>query len=107
MYAEIHSKSENNDESSGKTMWVNSDALDIQIDATSPKHLKSPPWHIVVKAEMTEEKSSGARSPWSPLGGETYRAVNRTLEIQLTPDDLSALLNFGLTNGLLSLTTKR
>lgn len=106
MYAEIHSKSEINDESSGKTMWVNSDALDIQIDATSPKHLESPPWHIVVKAEMTEEKSSGTRSR-SLMGGETYRAVNRKLEIQLTPDDLSALLNFALTNGLLSFTTKR
>ena len=95
MYVEIHARSEVDDESTGKLMWVNADGLDIQLATTSPKHLGAPPWHIEIKGKNYLERSSGSR------GGE-YKGVIRTLEVQLTPNDLSTLLSLALAKGLLS-----
>lgn len=94
MYAQIHAKSDVNDDSPGKTMWVNEDNVQIEFSSSAPKHLDSPPWHIELKAQSYEE-STGER------GGE-WKAITRTLEVHLTPADISKLLDVVLKNGLLS-----
>lgn len=95
MYVEIHARSEFNEESPGRTTWVNADSLDIQVASTAPKHLGFPPWHIEIKAKNFLELSNGDR------GGE-YKGVTRSMEVHLTPADLSRLVNLALAKGLLS-----
>ena len=101
MYAEIHSKSELDDDSSGKTMWVNIDTPTVEVARSRPKHLGAPPWHIEITAKEYVEHSNGSRSD-----GSGYRAVIRTLQLQLTPTDLSRLLDVAFSNGLLQLSAK-
>ncbi len=95
MYVEIHARSEVDDESAGKTMSVNADELYMQVVSSSPEHLGSPPWHIEIAAQNYLERSSGDR------GGE-YKGVIRSLEVHLTPSDLSKLMGLALAKGLLS-----
>lgn len=100
MYVEIHSKSEVDDESAGKRMWVNVDTPKIEMLSSSPKHLGFPPWHIEITADQYFEYSNGSMSD-----GYGYKAVVRKLEVQLTPADISALLKVALASGLLQLST--
>lgn len=102
MYVEIHSKDEYRDSSRGKSTWVNADIEKLRVETTAPKHLDSPPWHVVIEATMIHETSSGIRS----VTGETLRAVARRVEVQLTPADVVTLVNLVLARGLLSVATK-
>jgi hypothetical protein len=101
MYVEIHSKSEVDDESAGKSTWVNVALSKIEVFHSSPEHLNAPPWHIEITAEQRIQYSSGERSD-----GLGYRAVIRELHVQLTPADLSALLETALSSELLHLSVK-
>lgn len=102
MYAEIHSRSEVDDDSPGKRSWVNAENFQVELLATTPEHPNKPPWHLVVKATMTEGKS-----PYTGrLTGESYKAIIRNLEIHLTPQDISRLLEFATANKLLSIGVK-
>ena len=69
MYVQIHAKSDVNDQSPGKKMWMNEDDVQIEYSSSAPKHLNSPPWHVEIKAEGYDE-STGER------GGE-WRATTR------------------------------
>lgn len=101
MWAEITSVNVMSDPgSAGKSMWVNSDDLRIWLERTSPEHLKSPPWHIEIRAAMNEYYGGQHGQ------GSGHREVGRTLRLQLTPTDLLALLNLAMASNLLSLTTK-
>lgn len=97
MYAEIYSKAQHR-ESPGKRTWVNSDELELRFDQSAPDHLGSPAWHFVLKAEMTVITSSGAHSFFD----ETYKAVERELEVHITPSDLQAIIDLALEIGLIS-----
>lgn len=91
MYVQIIAKSEDNDRSNGKRSWLNtgSEVPDIALIATEATHLNSPPWHVQLKASDWRLFGSGDR------GGET-RANNYFLEVELTPADLAAIVNFAL-----------
>lgn len=94
MYVCIHAKSDWNDESPGKTMWVNQSDFQIAHSSSAPKHFDAPPWHIEIKVEENEF-SGGER------GGDG-RSITRKLEVHLTPADVAKLLEVLTKNGLLS-----
>ncbi len=106
MYAEIHSKSEVNEDSSGKKSWVSSNKFEVELLTTAPDHLSNPPWHIVIKAQMLDIRGPDYNFLGMFGGGGTDRTVNRKLEIQFTPEDLSRLLEFATANKLLAIRAK-
>ena len=56
MYVQINAKSDDsNDESPGKTMWMNQSDFRIAHSSSAPKHLEAPPWHIEIKADERDE----------------------------------------------------
>ena len=71
----------------------------MRVSKKAPDHLGNPEWHIQIKAEQTVELGTGER------GGD-YKAVDRSLEIELTPQDITALFNFVLKNKLLAFSAK-
>jgi hypothetical protein len=89
------------EDSSGKTTWLNIETPTIEIARSRPGHIGAPPWHIEITAEQYVELSNGSRSD-----GLGYRATIRTLQLQLTPADLSRLLDVALSNGLLQLSAR-
>jgi len=98
MYVDIHARDasgfEQDRSKPGKSMWVNEPDFKMALVKTPATHLGSPPWHIELKGETTEEK-----------GGEfSYRATWRELQVQLTPSDLNKLFAFALEHGLLQIT---
>ena len=107
MYVEIHSKSDSTD-SSGKKTWVDTSEDDFKVEllTTAPDHLSNPPWHIVIKAQMLDIRGPDYNFLGMFGGGGTDRTVNRKLEIQFTPEDLSRLLEFATANNLLAIRAK-
>ena len=101
MYVEIHSRSEVDEDSRGLPLWMNIEPSTVAVVRSRPEHLGGPPWHIEITAEQYIEQSSGKRSE-----GLKYRAAKRTLQLQLTPSDLSRLLDVALSNGLLQVSAK-
>jgi hypothetical protein len=99
MYVEIHSRSETDEESSGKTMWVNASTQKVAIETSAPEHLGAPPWHIEVVGKTYVEYSNGHY-------GGNYKGVIRRLLLQLTPEDVAELVNVAFANGLLDISTK-
>jgi hypothetical protein len=98
MYVEIHSRSEVNENSQGKTSSMNVEDLRIEVSRSRPKYLGQPPWHLEIEAKEYEELSDGSRSE-----GYGYKAVNRTLRLRLTPFDLNQLLEKAIAEGLIQL----
>ena len=94
MYILINAKSNLNDQSPGKTMWMNQSDIQIAHSSSAPKHLEAPLWHIEIKAEELDES-------WGERGGEE-RSITRKLEVHLTPADIAKLLEVLTKNGLLS-----
>lgn len=102
MYAEIHSKNEiTNPKSVGKRSWVNFkiQGNGVQVLTDPQPHIDSPAWYV-------EIKHAGHYSDNRPEWDE----VTRTLLIQLTPEDVEAMLSALIERGLIeigSLRTKR
>ncbi len=100
MYVEIFAKTveapdrDSTNESPGKLTWVNDSDPTYSLEFTQPKHLLKPPWHVEIKGKYTDE-NTGER------GGD-IRVMERSLEIQLTPADLTALFNFAIKKGLIT-----
>ena len=92
MYAEIHSKSEVNEVSSGKKSWVSSNKFEVELLTTAPNHPSNPSWSIVVKGRMTDDEGSDF--------------VQRKLEIRFFPADISRILEFATANKLLAIRAK-
>lgn len=95
MYVEIFTKSDENEESRGKTTWMNTHTMipSIELRETTASHLGSPPWYVEVKGTDWRELTSGDR------GGE-MRSNRYELQLHLTPTELAALTNFALLNRL-------
>lgn len=86
MYISINSKAEfGPDDGPGKTTWVNDDPKWIVLRDTTPSHLGDPPWHIEVSLEHAVHHASGART------GNLVSVV-RNAKLELTPDDIDAIL---------------
>lgn len=87
MYVSILSKSDINDESKGKEVSVGVEDPKMEVLRTLSAHIDDPAWIVEVAAQNWLEYSSGARTL-----GESYKAVTRTLKLQLTPADVANLL---------------
>jgi hypothetical protein len=91
-----------NDGGRGRRMRVSDDAPSVQVLATSPKHLGSPPWHIELQGASSHEISSGLRSD-----GRGRRTTNSYLTVELTPSDVVAIFNAVLAKGLVNVSLSK
>ena len=96
MYVEINSRNEENQDSAGKTSWVNTEEPKWLLSTAAAPHLGKVAWHVNITTQATYQLSSGER------GGES-KAVIRKLEVHLTPKDVATLLRLVLANGLVEL----
>lgn len=88
MYGQIFAVSEVNEESSGKTMRVWSDADSLSFSIDPEKKI------LVIKASCSHEMGTGER------GGEVS-AINRKLLLELEKDEVEKLVASALNNKLL------
>lgn len=93
MYAQIHAVTEEDEDSPGKTSWVNTDQFELSIGTPPASHLGDPKKFLELKAETSHWIGTGAR------GGED-RTIRRNLTIQLLEQDLDQILCFALKHGL-------
>lgn len=98
MYAQIQAyglaKNAKNKYYKGKSMWVNDAGFEISLCEDSPSHLDAPPWYLEIKAQVEDDKSPGRA------------IIIRDLVLQLTPSDLTKLLDFANAHGLLQVSPK-
>jgi hypothetical protein len=101
MYVEIHAKSGVAEEVGGLRLWINRRAAELQMElvAPSPGYLDSPAWHIEIKGKNWIDDAGAAH-------GRAPRLIEQTLQLQITPSDLSALLNFAMSKGLVTIPDK-
>ena len=80
-------------------MWVNSRIEKIELVNKPASHLYRAPWHIDIQGETIDCVATGER------GGDSL-VMERKLLLQLTPDDLSIIMNFAIDHDLIALSVK-
>ena len=93
MYAQIHAVTEEDEDSPGKTSWINTDQFELSIGTPPASHLGDPKKFLELKAETSHSIGTGAR------GGED-RTIRRNWTIQLLEQDIDQILRFALKHGL-------
>jgi hypothetical protein len=99
MYAEIHAKSALNENSAGKTMWIDAQEISVECSTSTSTHPDSLPWHLKIHANSYDE-SVGPRN-------DEMKAFSRKLVIHLTPEDLSKILSVALERRLISISVAK
>ena len=104
MDAEVHSIDELKeiDNGKGKRHRVSDDSPVVKVLSTSPKHLRSPSWHVEIQASSSDTRGTGERSD-----GYGRKTTNSYLTLELTPSDVVAIINAVMSKGLLKISESK